>query len=149
EMEAARGVQRASSVHQDPLEASVGVFSPEDGIAFRARKWRRKRGRSAASAQSPTSSRTGTRGGFQMNQRATCVGYAVRALAILATAFALTDPAAQTVAAGQGNGPPFKVICCIPEDGTLECGQLTPANCARHPGATNLGPGSCAHNPCC
>src|SRR5437773_10668997 len=76
-----------------------------------------------------------------MNERASWVSYAVAALAVLATAaFVPTD------AAGL-NGPPDRVRCCIPEDGQLECGQLTEDHCARV-GGTSIGAGSCAHNPC-
>src|SRR2546422_352232 len=82
-----------------------------------------------------------------MNQRASWVSHAVAALAMLATvAFVPTDAAAQ-LAPGAPNGPRFRVRCCIPEDGQVECGQLTPDNCARV-GGTNIGPGSCAMNPC-
>src|SRR5438132_7969678 len=82
-----------------------------------------------------------------MNQRTSWVSHAVAALAMVATvAFVPTDAAAQQ-APGAPNGPRFRVRCCIPEDGQVECGQLTPDNCARV-GGTNIGPGSCAMNPC-
>src|SRR5437870_5161282 len=82
-----------------------------------------------------------------MNQRTSWVSHAVAALAMLATvAFVPTDAAAQQ-APGAPNGPRFRVRCCIPENGQVECGQLTPDNCARV-GGTNIGPGSCAMNPC-
>src|SRR2546426_10513208 len=78
-----------------------------------------------------------------MNERTTRVFHAIIVLAMLAAvAFVPTDATAQPP------GPPTRVICCIPENGTLECGQLTPDNCARHPGAFFIGTGSCAHNPC-
>src|SRR5438445_12919964 len=78
-----------------------------------------------------------------MNERTTRVFHAIIVLAMLAAvAFVPTDVTAQPL------GPPTRVICCIPENGTLECGQLTPDNCARHPGAFSKGTGSCAHNPC-
>src|SRR2546428_7734971 len=78
-----------------------------------------------------------------MNERTTRVFHAIIVLAMLAAvAFVPTDVTAQPL------GPPTRVICCIPENGTLECGQLTPDNCARHPGAFSIGTGSCAHNPC-
>src|SRR5438128_641849 len=64
-------------------------------------------------------------------------------VAILAVAFVVTDAAAQANAGGQGQGPPFKVACCIQG----ECGQKTPDHCSQL-GGTSLGPGSCAHNPC-
>src|SRR3989442_10290438 len=77
-----------------------------------------------------------------MNGRTIRVSHAIVALAMLAAvAFVPTDATAQ----------PFglsRVTCCIPENGTLECGQLTPENCARHPGAFYIGTGSCARNPC-
>src|SRR5438128_6721417 len=77
-----------------------------------------------------------------MNQRTSWVSHAVAALAMLATvAFVPTD------AAGVPNGPRFRVRCCIPENGQVECGQLTPDNCARV-GGTNIGTGSCRKNPC-
>src|SRR5437867_12891413 len=78
-----------------------------------------------------------------MNERTTRVFHAISVLGMLAAvAFVPTDATAQPL------GPPTRVICCIPENGTLECGQLTPDNCARHPGAFSIGTGSCAHNPC-
>src|SRR2546425_1027169 len=78
-----------------------------------------------------------------MNERTTRVFHAIIVLAMLAAvAFVPTDVTAQPF------GPPSRVTCCIPENGTLECGQLTPDNCARHPGAFSIGTGSCAHNPC-
>src|SRR5437773_7965184 len=78
-----------------------------------------------------------------MNERTTRVFHAIIVLAMLAAvAFVPTDAKAQPL------GPRTRVICCIPENGTLECGQLTPDNCARHPGAFSKGTGSCAHNPC-
>src|SRR5207245_11572260 len=64
-------------------------------------------------------------------------------VAILAVAFVVTDAAAQANAGGQGQGPPFKVACCIQG----ECGQKTPDHCSQL-GGTSLGPRSCAHNPC-
>src|SRR5882724_8814116 len=82
-----------------------------------------------------------------MNQRTSWVSHAVAALAMLAAvAFVPTDAAAQ-LAPGAPNGPRFRVRCCIPENGQVDCGQLTPDNCARI-GGTNIGPGSCAMNPC-
>src|SRR5207247_1383114 len=63
-------------------------------------------------------------------------------VAILAVAVVLagaTDQANQ----GQGQGPPFKVACCIQG----ECGQKTPDHCSAL-GGTSLGARSCAHNPC-
>ncbi|TMB11278.1 MAG: hypothetical protein E6J71_25605, partial [Deltaproteobacteria bacterium] len=63
-------------------------------------------------------------------------------VAILAVAFVLTGATAQANQ-GQGQGPPFKVACCIQG----ECGQKTPDHCSQL-GGTSLGPGSCAHNPC-
>src|SRR2546427_380902 len=78
-----------------------------------------------------------------MNERTTRVFHAIIVLAMLdAVPFVPTDVTAQPF------GPPTRVTCCIPENGTLECGQLTPDNCARHPGAFSIGTGSCAHNPC-
>src|SRR2546426_6265251 len=78
-----------------------------------------------------------------MNERTIRVSHAIVALAMLAAvAFVPTDATAQPF------GPPSRVTCCIPENGTLECGQLTADNCARHPGAFSIGTGSCAHNPC-
>src|SRR5207247_2232451 len=78
-----------------------------------------------------------------MNERTTRVFHAIIVLAMLAAvAFVPTGTTAHAL------GPPTRVICCIPENGTLECGQLTPDNCARHPGAFSIGTGSCAHNPC-
>src|SRR3989442_1778285 len=104
----------------------------------------RGRARLSGSVKFPRRDRgTGHEGELQMNQRTSWVSHAVAALAMLATvAFVPTDAAAQPP------GPPTRVICCIPENGTLECGQLTPDNCARHPGAFSIGTGSCAHNPC-
>src|SRR3989442_461422 len=104
----------------------------------------RGRARLSGSVKFPRRDRgTGHEGELQMNQRTSWVSHAVAALAMLATvAFVPTDAAAQPP------GPPTRVICCIPENGTLECGQLTADNCARHPGAFSIGTGSCAHNPC-
>src|SRR3989442_11611398 len=77
-----------------------------------------------------------------MNGRTIRVSHAIVALAMLAAvAFVPTDATAQPFG-------PTRVTCCIPENGTLECGQLTPDNCARHPGAFSIGTVSCAHNPC-
>src|SRR5713101_2505810 len=90
---------------------------------------------------------TGHEGELQMNQRTSWVSHAVAALAMLAAvAFVPMDAAAQ-LAPGAPNGPRSRVRCCIPESGQVECGQLTPDNCARK-GGTNIGPGSCAMNPC-
>src|SRR5438093_9956420 len=91
---------------------------------------------------------TGHEGELQMNQRTSWVSHAVAALAMLATV-ALVPTEAQLApgAPGVPNVPRFKVRCCIPEDGQVECGQLTPDNCERV-GGTNIGPGSCAMNPC-
>src|SRR5438034_5200806 len=63
-------------------------------------------------------------------------------VAILAVAFVLTGATAQANQ-GQGQGPPFKVACCIQG----ECGQKTPDHCSAL-GGTSLGARSCAHNPC-
>src|SRR5437899_2819678 len=77
-----------------------------------------------------------------MNERTTRVFHAIIVLAMLAAvAFVATDVTAQPF------GPPTRVTCCIPENGTLECGQLTPENCARQPAAFSIGTGPCANNP--
>src|SRR5438132_11181098 len=91
---------------------------------------------------------SGDEGELQVNQRTSGVSQAVAALAMLATV-ALVPTEAQVApgAPGVPNGHRFKVRCCIPEDGQVECGQLTPDNCDRV-GGTNIGPGSCAMNPC-
>src|SRR6266403_796885 len=108
----------------------------------------RGRARLSGSVKFPRRVRgTGHEGGIQMNQRTSWGSHAVAALAMLATvAFVPTDAAGQ-LAPGAPNGPRFRVRCCIPENGQVECGQLTPDNCARV-GGTNIGPGSCAMNPC-